>query len=77
MITYWIDAETYLKRSIVHTLAHLHNLNDGFLCAQYAQLHNGLIIFLLRAFRAQLQATNKIQLMVEKNNISGLVFEIC
>lgn len=65
MNTYSIDGNTYLQRSIVHALAHLHNLNYGLLCAQYAQLHNGLIIFLLRAFRAQLQTTNKIQLMID------------
>lgn len=52
--------KTHLQRCVVHTLAHLHDLDDRLLCAQYAQLHNGLIILLLRTFRAQLQATNKI-----------------
>jgi len=58
---------THLQRCVVHPLAHLHYLDDGFLCAQDAQLHNGLIVLLLRAFRAQLQSPNEIELVGDKS----------
>lgn len=48
----------YLQSSIVEFLAHLHDLDDGFLGAQNTQLHNGLVVFLLRSLGAKLQTTD-------------------